>query len=532
MKQKQFWFLRIPVLFSALLCAVTGASIFYAMRNFWVFYDPNMIFLGGSMGVFLLAIATIALLLALAVLRLYVPKWKSDAAVFPKAMRICAVVGFVLAALAFIGGIVILCASGAEPFSDFLLYLKKDLPYLGAFLAGAALLLLLPLLSGKGKAVLAGALALCIALASLGSIFPFRAFRFVAAPVVMDTGKDYAVVFATSDKGTGYVEYTYQGREYTLYAEAHGRRIGDRHIHAVHIPYEHLNNNPYTIGSTRVVENFGYGSRLGKTISAGPYTLKVNTGKTQSYLCISDWHTQLKKAKAAIAQLGDYDALIMLGDPAGDMSFEEQAVRYIVQFGGEITGGTMPVIFVRGNHETRGAFAADLPAYLGYERLYYTVQRGAYSFLVLDSGEDKPDDHVEYGGLDDYARQRAAMLEWLQTRPKTGDKLVVLSHAWQVCEPETETKQSLAAWNEMDRLGARFLISGHTHVCEFLNRENTQAAPYLAAHPSITAYIDGGIQSNKNYIASKLTLSPTGVHFEAADNTGEKVMDTTLPWHP
>ena len=67
---------------------------------------------------------------------------------------------------------------------------------------------------------------------------------------------------------------------------------------------------------------------------------------------------------------------------------------------------------------------------------------------------------------------------------------------------------------------------------EFLNRENTQAAPYLAAHPSITAYIDGGIQSNKNYIASKLTLSPTGVHFEAADNTGEKVMDTTLPWHP
>ena len=526
MKQKTSFFLKTPVLCITLLCAVLASSIFRGLRGYWVFYDPNMAFLGGSMGMFIITLVIIALLIGITAMRLYAPE-KMEA--HAKAWRITGMLAFILTALFFIADLVLLIFGGGETFGAFWLVFKKDLLYILPIAAVGSLLLFLPCLRAKGRAILSVCMALCIGCSALWMLFPIKSYHFVSAPVVMDTGEEYAVVFATNDTGTAYVHYTYEGKEYTVYAQNNGRRIGDRLIHSIHVPYAHLNNNRYDIGSTRVIEQYGYGSRLGKTVNAGPYTLRVNEGATQTYLCISDWHSYIKKAKAAIGALGAYDAVIMLGDPNTNMEVEEQAVQYIVQFGGDITGGEMPVIFVRGNHETRGAFAAALPEYLGYNKLYYTVKRGEYSFLILDSGEDKPDDHVEYGEMDSYEYHRAEMLEWLQTKPQITDKLVVLSHAWQVSEPEPEV--SRAAWDVLQDMGARFMISGHKHVCEFLedDRDEEAAPTYLKAYPSITTYIDGGHRDNA-YVASKLTLSETGVHFEAANNRGETVMDKTLPW--
>ncbi|MBQ6380854.1 MAG: metallophosphoesterase [Clostridia bacterium] len=528
MKQKQSWFLRIPVLCAAVVGAILGASLFHALRSFWVFYDPNTFFLGGSIGIFVLSLAAIALLITLLALRVYVPRWKGKEAQLPKAMRVCAVVGFVLAALILVAVVVILCFSGEEAFSVFSLYLKKDLPPVLIFTGAAALFLLMPLLSGKKKAVFAGVMVLCIVFSCVQTVFPLQPYRFVSAPVVMDTGEEYAVVFATSQQGTGYIHYTFEGKEYTVYAQEHGRRIGDRMIHSVRVPHAHLKNNEYQIGSTRVIEQFGYGSRLGKDIQSETYTLRVKEDKTQKLLVVSDWHTRVKQAKQAITYLEDYDAVVMLGDSAGSMDFEEQAVRYIVQFGGDITHGAMPVYYVRGNHETRGAFAAHMPEYLGYDSCYYRAQRGEYSFLILDSGEDKEDAHIEYGGMDEYAHQRSQMLDWLnEQQTKQGEKFIVFSHDWKVSEPEPEV--SRAAWDKLQSLGARFMVSGHYHVCEFLEKTNETAAPYLTAYPDIATYIDGGVKKNVVTV-SKLTLTEQGVRFEAADNLGQKVMDTTLPW--
>ena len=219
----------------------------------------------------------------------------------------------------------------------------------------------------------------------------------------------------------------------------------------------------------------------------------------------------------------------MLGDPAAGMDFEEEAVRNIVGFGGDISHGEKPVIYVRGNHETRGKFASELPEYLGLESLYYSTRYGDYSFLVLDSNEDKEDTHEEYGSMNDYSLYRRGMLSWLDTQPKSDGKLIVLSHDWLISRPEPEL--SLAAWDKIDELGARFIISGHLHKCEFLEDSDEEgAADYLKAHPSITSYIDGGQGGSNYYIASKLTLTSSGVHFEAVDNKGEQIIDKQLAW--
>lgn len=522
MKQKTSFFLRVPVLCAAALLLTAAASVYRAFRMVWVFYEPNIGFLGGSRGLLLIVLAVLGLLLVLLALRLYRPGKP-----LPKACTVLGGVGFVLAVLFVIAIAAILYISGPETNRVMLLYLKKDLPLILLFLAAVLLLLVLPNLKGRGKAALAVCMAVVLSLCALWQVFPVLPFRIVSDPVVMDTGEDYAVVFATNTQGTGYVTYNYDGTDYTVYAQQNGRRVGDRLMHTVHVPYVHLKNNRYSVGSTRVVEEYSYGSRLGKTVTAGPYTLQVNESDVQTYLVISDWHSYLEQAKMAIFRLGEYDAVVMLGDPAAGMDFEEEAVQYIVEFGGALTGGEMPILYVRGNHETRGAFADLLPSYLGYDKLYYTADRGPYSFLVLDSGEDKSDDHVEYGGMDDYTQNRQEMVDWLKTAKVKNDRLIVLSHAWQVSEPEHDL--SRAAWDAFSSLGARFVVSGHMHVCRFLTGENEEEQEYLDAYPGITTYIDGGHRGN-TYIASKLTLTPVSVHFEAVSDSGETVVDETLPW--
>jgi len=517
--------LRVPVLGVSLLLLTAAASVFRAFRMVWVFYDPNLRFLGGAAGLFLISIVVLACLLVLLAVRLYYPEKESVSQ--SRLWHALGAFATVFALLFTVAAAALIIASGHETDTVMLLYFKKDLPLILSFLAAAVLLLVLPNLKGKGKAVIAVLLAVVLSLGMLWQVFPVRPYRIVSDPVVMDTGEDYAVVFATNTPGTAFVSYSFDGTDYTIWAQVNGRRIGDRLIHTVHVPYLHLKNNRYTVGSTRVVEEYSYGSRLGKTVTAGPYTLEVNESETQTYLVISDWHSYLEEAKLAIYRLGEYDAVVMLGDPAPGMDFEEQAVKNIVQFGGALTGGEMPVLYVRGNHETRGAFADQLPSYLGYDKPYYTVDRGAYSFLALDSGEDKPDDHPEYGGMDDYRVNRQEMLDWLKTVQVKNEKLIVFSHAWQVSEPEHAA--SRAAWDAFSSLGARFVVSGHKHTCEFLDGDSEAEREYLDAYPGITTYLDGG-HKGKTYIASKLTLSPQGVHFEAISNAGESVIDQTLPW--
>ena len=529
MKQRESLFLRRPVLWVSFLCWTVCTAVFRALRMVWVFYEPNLRVIGGAKGLFVLMLAFTAASLALLVCSFMQQEQPDAPKTKKKLFRVCGGVCFVGALLVLAALAVVLKLSGAETSLVMLRFLQNDLPVTLAFLVLAAFaLLVLPRLKKRGRVVGAVFSALVLLFGALWLLGVRTPYRFLSAPAVMDTGSDYAVVFATNDKGTGFVSYTYAGERRTVYDQIAGRRVSDSCIHTVHVPYSHLKNNSYEIGSTRVLGDYSYGSDLGAEIAGGPFTLQVNESDEQSYLLLSDWHSHLKDAKAAISHLGAYDAVLLLGDSSAGMDVEAQAARDIVQFAGDLTGGEMPVLFVRGNHDTRGPYAAKLPERLGYDRFYYTADRGPYSFLVLDSGEDKPDDHAEYGGLDDFKVNREAMLDWLQGVTVKNDKLLVLTHAWQVSEPEPEL--SKAAWDRFSALGARFVLSGHMHINAFYQGKTDEERAFLAAYPGVTTYIDGGFGRNKIYIASRLTLTPEGAHFEAADSTGKIVTDETLEW--
>lgn len=127
---------------------------------------------------------------------------------------------------------------------------------------------------------------------------------FTALPGVYEMGDGYAVIWATSFSGTGYIQYTYQGTQYTVYDERNNIVRTNDTIHVVKVPYEHLQGNSYTVYSTEVTSHQYAITNYGTTISAGPISLKAYDGGRDDFdvLVLTDTHNKLTWAKNAAAQ--------------------------------------------------------------------------------------------------------------------------------------------------------------------------------------------------------------------------------------
>lgn len=133
------------------------------------------------------------------------------------------------------------------------LYLKKSLYNAAFFILVPFLALFLPFFKGKKRIAAASTALAVISGIFIFSVFPIGSYKITSEPVVINTGTDYSVVFSTSHKGTGFIEYSYEGKDYKVYDNNAGRLNTDSKIHSINIPYEHLQNNSYKIGSVRVI---------------------------------------------------------------------------------------------------------------------------------------------------------------------------------------------------------------------------------------------------------------------------------------
>lgn len=147
-----------------------------------------------------------------------------------------------------------------------------------------------------------------------------------------------------------------------------------------------------------------------------------------------------------------------------------------------------PLMLVRGNHDLRGAAARLLPRYSdtpGGEP-FYSFRQGAVAFIVLDTGEDKPDSHPVYAGLNDFIAFRARQAQWLAQeieKPaiKSAKVRVVCCHiplAWiRPAEVGSWCADGARQWHDLlVKGGISLVISGHTH--EWAHLSPTMDRPY------------------------------------------------------
>ena len=168
-----------------------------------------------------------------------------------------------------------------------------------------------------------------------------------------------------------------------------------------------------------------YETHYGDTLKTKFYSFKTpsDEGKDFTALVFNDLH-QVKSVYDTLQALlkgVDYDFVIFNGDCLPEPVDRKEAIRMIHNLADPINGAEKPIIFVRGNHEIRNFYSAGMHSLIGYRdnKTYGAFNWGDTRFVILDLGEDKPDDHWVYAGLNDFTQLRQDQLEFMQKEFKS-----------------------------------------------------------------------------------------------------------------
>ena len=306
-----------------------------------------------------------------------------------------------------------------------------------------------------------------------GGVIPLPVrIRITAQPVVMLTGPgEYAVLWATNRRGCGDLAVT-TGGETKRYRDAvSGIVRSNDTLHAVRVPKEALDNcDSYRVENRYVFFSFSYLSLQGGRTASGEIAFRGYRGQAVIHaLMLADVHGRRRTALANAAALREDagtapDFILLAGDISHDYLLRQGMFnREVLRLAAKLSGGAIPCLYCRGNHETRGQWAAEMRRYFptGTGELYFTASYGPISFTVLDTGEDKADDHVEYSGLADFAPYRARQLAWLNCLAMdAGAEYRVV-----VCHMDNLDNGMFPNWYAplRQRLGITHLLCGHTH---------------------------------------------------------------------
>lgn len=236
--------------------------------------------------------------------------------------------------------------------------------------------------------------------------------KITSTPVVYAVGDDYQIVFTSQIKGTGWV--TVNGKEYNdTYS---GYRTTERTVHKITVPMSELDTaGEYTISTRSMLLRGPYCSLQGKTINKTYHWKGVDTSDGINYYVLSDIHNATKCPDQAATYFGDaLDFLITCGDNVSWIDRTSDLTEF-QRLAGRITKGKIPVIYARGNHETKGVKAHELYQYVGCDdqKFYYTFRLQNIWGIVLDLGEDHADDFIEYYGAAKFADYRTQQIQFL-----------------------------------------------------------------------------------------------------------------------
>lgn len=214
-------------------------------------------------------------------------------------------------------------------------------------------------------------------------------------PAVFAVDREYQIMMPVEQETL--VSVKCGGEEY--FDDSNGIIRSKCAIHRVCVPMEVLNGaREYTVCCRPLIDRKPYFPET-EPPQEYTYTFRPLEKTTDIRIAhLSDTHGMVDEPVAAAGNMGDIDLLVMGGDTA-DHSGSEENMQVLYRIVSGVTGGEIPCVFSRGNHDLRGALAERLEQFTpnSFGRSYYSFRVGCIWGLVLDCGEDKGDWHAEYG---------------------------------------------------------------------------------------------------------------------------------------
>ena len=303
--------------------------------------------------------------------------------------------------------------------------------------------------------------------------------RFTYEPVVYAVEDTYQIVFSTNHPATAWVEIDGEAY-YDLYA---GSMKSKDTVHKITVPQEKLDAaKAYSIHAEKMIYRGPFGGFKGREISKS-YTFRpVNTADGLVYYTMTDVHHARTGAVAAAQSVENLDFLVILGDSVGMTEYEKDA-QFSNLLAHEVTGGQIPVVYARGNHEIKGAYAEVLYKYVGSknESFYYWFTLSDVFGITLDLGEDHDDGWWEYYGTDRFTlyheEQTRFLQELVETKPNEDYRytLVACHIPIQFVNSRKDHMQVKAAWTQLlNQIQPDLAVYGHQHdLYPFLEGQET-----------------------------------------------------------
>ncbi len=332
----------------------------------------------------------------------------------------------------------------------------------------------------------------------------------------------YDIIWNTTVKGLAYVECG--GKRF--FDHANGNVKSDETVHKVSVPKDVLDNaKEYTIYFREVYERKPYFPTSSEELFSKTYAFRpVPEKESYNFYFISDTHNDAVYApKAASYYAAGLDFLVLGGD-VPDKSDCFESIRTVFKICADVTKGEIPVVNARGNHDTRGQIACDFYKYTATQNgeMFYTFRLGKIFGIVLDCGEDKTDDHKEYGGLAAFEPYRERVTEFLRdisaTKPfATDDIVLIVCHERPDAPSHSPFKEIYGRWTQyINEINPAAMICGHEHKCEI--HESGRSYFDTDIKCNFLTVVGSQIRGNKATINADFEPGFTGTYYEVSKN--------------
>ncbi len=248
----------------------------------------------------------------------------------------------------------------------------------------------------------------------------------------------------------------------------------------------------YRVCAQEIIDYKAYSKTFGHTAKTPFHSFRLPTadGTDFTALVMNDLHDYRATIQAfgRIADTIPHDFVLFNGDCLLEPKDRQHAMRILHTLTNTFCGESCPLFFIRGNHEIRNAYSAGQLSLLDPPggNTYGTFSWGDTRFVMLDCGEDKPDDHWAYSGLNDFTEFRLLQIDFLKQEQgskafRKAERRILLNHIplWGLGEDYIPCRPLWMPLLEKGRYDLN--ISAHTHRHKMYRKGEADGNPFPLA---------------------------------------------------